>query len=173
MTIFKGLTMNYLIISFITADRPGIVDILSDLITKHKGNWQKSSLHQMSGVFAGVVEIAAAAENSQALSDELAALDGFKMQIEHTQQNQSAPEAVIILELTANDRAGIVQEISSTIHHQGGNLLKLVSTQEIAPHAGHELFKAKVTISANSKDINTMIVALENLADDLMVDISR
>ena len=80
--------MNHLIISFITADRPGIVEVLSDLITKHKGNWQKSSLHQMSGLFAGVIEIATAPENLSALSDELAALDGFKMQIEHAQQDK-------------------------------------------------------------------------------------
>jgi len=165
--------MNHLIISFITADRPGIVKVLSDLISKHKGNWEKSSLHQMSGVFAGVVEIAVTSENAQALIDELAALAGFKMQIEQVQQQQSTPESLLILELTANDRSGIVQEISSTIHQQGGNLLKLVSTQESAPHAGHELFKAKVTIAAEKKDIDAMIAALENLADDLMVDISH
>jgi glycine cleavage system regulatory protein len=48
-----------------------------------------------------------------------------------------------------------------------------VSTQESAPHAGHELFKAKITLSTNEKTIESMIDALENLADDLMVDISR
>ncbi|MBA6415903.1 amino acid-binding protein [Colwellia sp. 6M3] len=165
--------MNHLIISFMTADRPGIVKVLSDLISEHKANWEKSSLHQISGVFAGVVEIAVPAENATELADKLAILPGFKMQIEHVQQEVSAPETILVLELTANDRAGIVQEISSTIHHHGGNLLKLVSTQEIAPHAGHELFKAKVTISVDKNTIDTMIDALENLADDLMVDISR
>jgi len=165
--------MNHLIISFITADRPGIVKVLSDLISEHKANWKKSSLHQMSGVFAGVIEIAVPAENAENLADKLAELPGFKMQIEHVQQQASTPETLLVLELTANDRAGIVQEISSTIHHHGGNLLKLVSTQESAPHAGHELFKAKVTISADKNNIEPMIDALENLADDLMVDISR
>lgn len=165
--------MNHLIISFITADRPGIVKILSDLISQHKANWQESSLHQISGVFAGVIDIAVTPESSAALSSELAALPGFKMQIEQVQPNDSVPETLLVLELTANDRAGIIQEISSTIHHHGGNLLKLVSTQESAPHAGHELFKAKVTISTNKKDIDSMIDALENLADDLMVDIAR
>jgi glycine cleavage system regulatory protein len=165
--------MNHLIISFITADRPGIVKVLSDLISKHKANWQKSSLHHMSGVFAGVVEIAVPVENTATLSNELSALPSFKMQIEQVKKLESAPETLLVLELTANDRSGIVQEISSTIHHQGGNLLKLVSTQESAPHSGHELFKAKVTISADKNDIDSMIDALENLADDLMVDISR
>lgn len=167
--------MNHLIISFITADRPGIVDTLSNVISKHQGNWQKSSLHQMSGIFAGVVEIACPDNTAQLLSNELSALDNFKMQIEHATSAATSASAgtQVILELTANDRAGIVQEISSAIHSKGGNLLKLVSTQEIAPHAGHELFKAKVTIDVSNSDIDNMISALENLADDLMVDISR
>lgn len=165
--------MNHLIISFTTHDRPGIVKVLSDLISKHNANWQKSSLHHMSGIFAGVIEIAVAAENAQALSDDLEALAEFKMHIEHAEQNQTSPETIVILELTANDRSGIVKEISSAIHHQGGNLLKLVSTQESAPHSGHVLFKAKVTISTEKNSINDMITSLENLADDLMVDITR
>ncbi len=165
--------MNHLIISFITADRPGIVDTLSNVISKHQGNWQKSSLHQMSGMFAGVVEIACPDSSTSALSTDLADLEKFKIQIEQAAPAVSITEPQLILELTANDRAGIVQEISSTIHNNGGNLLKLVSSQESAPHAGHELFKAKVTIAANDSDIDKMISALENLADDLMVDISR
>jgi glycine cleavage system regulatory protein len=165
--------MSHLIISFITEDRPGIVDILSNVINKHHGNWQKSSLHQMSGIFTGVIEVSCTSERIQMLSNELASLEKFKMQIERAQHDSSTPEASIVLELTANDRVGIVQEISSTIHHHGGNLLKLISTQESAPHSGNELFKAKVTIAVNNKDVDNMIAALENLADDLMVDISR
>jgi glycine cleavage system regulatory protein len=75
--------------------------------------------------------------------------------------------------LTANDRTGIIQEISSIIHQQGGNLIKLVSQQSSAPHTGHELFKAKATISVDENTIESLICALEDLADDLMVDISR
>lgn len=165
--------MNHLVISFITPDRPGIVDTISNAISKHKGNWQKSSLNHMSGVFAGVIEIASAAENTKALTTELLALENFKMQLEQVKPIDSITETQLILELTANDRAGIVNEISSVIHHAGGNLLKLVSTQESAPYSGHELFKAKVTIATNSADVENMIKQLENLADDLMVDISR
>lgn len=165
--------MNHLIISFITADRPGIVKVLSDLISAHQANWQTSSLHNMSNVFAGVIEIAVPSENSTALSQALIALPDFKMQIEQVETLNSIPETLMVLELTANDRPGIVQEISSIIHQQGGNLLKLVSTQESAPHAGHKLFKAKAKVTLDKQDKDKMIDALENLADDLMVDISR
>ena len=171
--MLKGFTMNNLIISFITADRPGIVKTLSDLITQHKGNWKKSSLHQMSGVFAGVIEISVPAENSQALSDQLVGLTGFKMQVELVQHHDSTPATLLVLELTANDRVGIVQEISSVIHQQGGNLIKLISAQSSAPHTGQLMFKAKVQIAMKADNLDELINALEHIADDLMVDITK
>jgi glycine cleavage system regulatory protein len=78
-----------------------------------------------------------------------------------------------VLEITANDRAGIVQEVSSVIHHQSGNLIKLVSSRDSAAHSGQDIFKAKVQIAIADKSVDNLIAALENIADDLMVDISR
>ena len=165
--------MKQLVISFVGQDKPGLVDTLSNIITQHKGNWQASSMHQMSGLFAGVLEIAVADENADSLVTEIKALADIESVIKIADTSNSEQAASLILELTANDRAGIVQEISSVIHHQGGNLLKLVSTQESAAHSGHGLFKAKATLAVNEQDTDALIDALENLADDLMVDISR
>ncbi len=165
--------MNHLIISFISPDRPGLVDTLANIINQHQGNWQTSSLHYLSGYFSGVVEIAVASQQSKALIDKLQSIPGFKCLIEVTDAAPKANDNNIILELTANDRTGIVQEISSVIHHQGGNLLKLVSSQSSAPHSGQTLFKAKATIAVTQQSIDSLIDALEDLADDLMVDIAR
>lgn len=162
--------MKTLIISFITPDRPGIVDTLSDLIHGHKGNWQKSSLHHISGFFSGVIEIAIADKDIQPLTLELEKLSDFKMHIEQAGAPEKVAANQLVLELTANDRTGIIQEISSIIHKQNGNLLKLVSTQGSAAHTGQTIFKAKVTLTTNN-DIDSMITALENLTDDLVVDI--
>jgi len=165
--------MNHLVISFITKDRPGVVDLLSKVIKQHKGNWQTSSLHHLSGFFTGILEIAVANDQCEALTNAISSLPDFKIHIEQSSTEKSNSTADIVLELTANDREGIVQEISSVIHHQGGNMIKLVSTQDNAPHTGQALFKAKVTLSVNDKQTEGLINALENLADDLMVDISR
>jgi len=56
--------MNHLIISCIGPDKTGLVDTLSKIISKHEGNWQVSSLHHLSGFFAGVIEIAVASEKT-------------------------------------------------------------------------------------------------------------
>jgi glycine cleavage system regulatory protein len=165
--------MNHLVISCIGPDQPGLVETLSKIISKNQGNWQVSSLHHLSGFFAGVIEVAVASENSENLMSELKAISGLSCQIEMSEPNLPKEVSNLVLELTANDRTGIVQEVSSVIHHQSGNLIKLVSSQDSAAHSGQDIFKAKVQISIADKSIDDLIAALENIADDLMVDISR
>ncbi|WP_019030017.1 glycine cleavage system protein R [Colwellia piezophila] len=165
--------MNHLVISCIGPDQSGLVDTLSTIIAKHQGNWQVSSLHHLSGFFAGVIEVAVASEHSQDLITELKGINGLSCQIELAEPNLPKVTSNLVLEITANDRAGIVQEVSSVIHHQSGNLIKLVSSNSSAAHSGQDIFKAKVQIAIADKSIDDLISALEKIADDLMVDISR
>ena len=165
--------MNHIIITFIGPDRAGLVDTLSNVIEQHQGNWQTSSLHYLSGFFAGVIEISTGKEHAKALISALEAIPDLNTQIEIAKTANENDTADVVLELTANDRVGIVQEISSVIHQQGGNLLKLVSTQDSAPHSGQKMFKAKAQVSVNENDIDELVSSLENIADDLMVDVSR
>lgn len=165
--------MKHLIISFISIDRPGLVDAISNTVKEFKGNWQGSSLHNMSGFFAGVIEIAIEEKNSDSLISALNSIEGLESNIKIAGELTPKAQPSVTLELTANDRAGIVQEISSVIHHQSGNLLKVVSKTETAPHSGQNLFKAKVTVLINEQKIDDLIEAIEGLADDLIVDVSR
>jgi|TARA_B110000116_G_scaffold261864_1_gene266526 glycine cleavage system regulatory protein len=165
--------MNHLVISCIGPDQTGLVDTLSKIISKHQGNWQVSSLHHLSGFFAGVIEVAVASEKSESLISELKAISGLSCQIEMAKPNLPDVVSNLVLEITANDRAGIVQEVSSVIHHQSGNLIKLVSSKNSAAHTGQDIFKAKVQIDIDNKSVDDLINALEKIADDLMVDISR
>ncbi|PCH96409.1 MAG: amino acid-binding protein [Gammaproteobacteria bacterium] len=165
--------MNHIVISCIGPDQTGIVDTLSKVINQHQGNWQVSSLHHLSGFFAGVIEVAVDDNKTQALVSALKNIEGLNCQIKVAKSASEKVSTNLILELTANDRAGIVQEISSVIHQQGGNLIKLVSSQASAPHTGQLMFNAKVQVAMNEADVDELVSALEHIADDLMVDISR
>lgn len=165
--------MNYLVISCIGPDQTGLVDTLSKVINQHNGNWQVSSLHHLSGYFAGVIEVAVTEEQTKSLAEAIKAINGLSCQIEVAEPNLLPVESNLVLELTANDRAGIVQDVSSVIHQQGGNLVKLVSSQDSAAHSGQVMFKAKVQIAIADGHTDALIESLEQLADDLMVDISR
>lgn len=165
--------MQNIIISFISLDRPGLVDAISNVVRQHNGNWKSSSLHHMSGFFSGSIEIAVATDKSAQLVGALKEINGLESIIKIADNAQNVKQPSIILELTANDREGIIQEVSSVIHKQGGNLLKVVSKTEIAAHSGQELFKAKVTVAVDGQQIDELIDAIECLADDLIVDVSR
>ncbi len=165
--------MNHIVISCIGSDQAGIVETLSKIIKEHQGNWQVSSLHHLSGFFAGVIEVAVEKSKTQALISSLKNIENLHCQIEVAESVSEKVNTNLVLELTANDRAGIVQEISSVIHHQGGNLIKLISSQSSAAHTGQLLFNAKVQVAMNETDVDELVGALEHIADDLMVDITR
>lgn len=165
--------MKNLIISFISLDRPGLVDTISNVVRQHNGNWKSSSLHHMSGYFSGSIEIVVPESKSPLLMNALKEIDGLESIIKVADNAQDVKQPSIILELTANDREGIIQEVSSVIHKQGGNLLKVASKTEIAAHSGQELFKAKVTVAVDGQKVDELIDAIECLADDLIVDVSR
>jgi len=165
--------MKHLVISFMSPDRPGVVDSLANLINQQNGNWQNSSMHHLSGYFAGAIEIAIAENATDELITKIKAIPELETIIKISDTSLTEQTPSIVLELTANDRSGIIQEITAIVHQQGGNLLKLVSTKASAPHTGQDLFKAKVTLTVNENEVDELINTLENLADDLMVDISR
>lgn len=165
--------MNHLVISCIGPDKTGLVDTLSTIISKHQGNWQVSSLHHLSGFFAGVIEVAVESAHSASLINELKTISGLRCQIEMAEPDLASTAANLVLEITANDRAGIVQEVSSVIHHKDGNLIKLVSSTDSAAYTGQNIFKATVEIAINEDSIDALVSALEQIANDLMVDISR
>lgn len=165
--------MNHIVLSFIGPDKSGLVNTLSQTIKSHQGNWQTSSMHHLSGFFAGTIEIAVEQANCQALISALNAIDALKCQIELATPDTEHQKANLVLELTANDRSGIVQDISSVIHQQGGNLLKLVSTQDSAAYSGQLMFKAKAQVRVESTNIDNLVNAIEEIADDIMVDITR
>jgi glycine cleavage system regulatory protein len=165
--------MNHIVISCIGADKTGIVETLSNVINEYEGNWQVSSLHHLSGFFAGVIEVAVSKNNTQPLINALNNIESLNCQIEIALPASEKITANLVLDLTANDRVGIVQEISSVIHHQGGNLIKLISSQVSAPHTGQLMFNAKAQVAIDDTDVDSLVRTLENIADDLMVDIAR
>jgi len=161
------------VLSFIGQDQTGLVNTLSHTIQKHHGNWQTSSMHHLSGFFAGTIEISVDENNRQHLVTALNNIDALSCHIEVATPANKNQQANLVLELTASDRPGIVQDISSVIHQQGGNLIKLVSTQDSAPYSGQLIFKATAQVSINDEAIDSLISAIESITDDIMVDISR
>ena len=167
-----------LILTVIGADRPGLVGELSTAISSHGGNWLRSSMAQLGGKFAGIVEVAIVADKADALRDALGRLDGLKVSAESAAVQTSAPAGVansrrLKLALVGHDRVGIVREVSQVLANHAVNVESLETHTSSAPMSAAVLFHATAELTAApGLDAGALTRELERISHDLMVDIT-
>src|SRR5690606_33966118 len=163
----------HLVVTLIATDRPGIVEQIAEAVSRCEGNWLESSLSRLGGQFAGIllVEIGKAREDE--LRAALAALvdKGIRITVDQagSGDDRGQPGQRLLLSLVANDRRGIVGEISRVLARRHVNLDNLHNSTENAPMSGELLFHASADIvlppGLSREDLRD---ALEELSDDLM-----
>ena len=166
-----------LIITVVASDRPGIVQRLSDTILAHNGNWLESRLSRLCGQFAGIVHVAVVHERQDDLLESLQALadEGIQITVQHVQADAEIVdmETAISISVEANDRPGIVEEISSALARADVNVVQIDTACESASMAGYALFKAQLLVTLPEEfTVEQLEAALENVSDDLMTSIS-
>ena len=165
----------YMVITVIGADRPGLVELLARTLVAHNANWLESRMANLAGRFAGMVEADVPEENFDRLVAALERLqaDGLNVMVDSGLSGQDAGGfREVQLELTGQDRVGIVQEISSALARQGVSIEKLHTETESASWSGEALFRAWADLRVpDDLDMEALQQGLEVLADELMVDI--
>ncbi|WP_432453649.1 MULTISPECIES: glycine cleavage system protein R [unclassified Agarivorans] len=165
--------MKQLVVSVIGKDRPGIVDQLSTLVVKHHGNWLASRLTELAGQFTGILHIEVDDAHLSALCDDLNNQHGLLVNIAEGDHNDHAEQTQISINVTANDRVGIVQEVTQALNQLGVSLSKITTSVSSAPNWGGLIFTAQLQVPCADEQQRIAIQqSLESLADDLMVDFS-
>lgn len=164
-----------LVLTLIGEDKPGLVELLSQTVAAHEGNWLESRMSRMAGRFAGILRASVPATRAGALTEALAALEahGLRVVVERSDLDE-APVAVrrISLELVGADRAGIIRDISHALADRRINVDELLTECTSAPMSGEALFSARAKLRVPlDAPIDELFDALEAIADDLMVDI--
>jgi glycine cleavage system regulatory protein len=163
----------HLILTVIGDDRPGLVEELATAISTHGGNWLEASMAQLSGKFAGIVEVAVPAAEAAELKTTLSGLKGLKVSVETASSQKSALTGRrLSLSLVGHDRIGIVREVSQVLASHAVNVEDLQTRTSSAPMSAEILFHYEAELTA-APDFNAreLKAALEKLSDDLMVDI--
>lgn len=164
--------MQPLIISVIGKDKTGLVDALAKKVYQHGGNWQGSSFAHMAGMFTGFVEVLAPKENHESLIAALDALPELSVRSVSATNNDLKDTTELRLDIMGNDKTGIVQELTAVLNEFNLNIVNFDSTCESAPNWGSLMFKASAVIAVpEGFDEERLQRALENLANDLVVDI--
>ncbi len=162
-------------ITVIGADRAGLVELLAGAIANHGGNWERSHLAELAGTFAGVVLVTVPDGGVDGLTAELEAVESTGLL--HVSMTP-APAAAgptgtnrLQLKLVGQDHIGIVHEISHALAARSVSIEELETAVVPAPMGGM-LFEAEAMLAAPSDlPIDDVRIALEDLAQDLMVDL--
>lgn len=167
---------NAIVLTVIADDQPGIIRTVSKVLTNHSGNWTQSSMSTLAGQFAGILLVSLPSENTEACLAELESLRAQGLRV-ITHVSEAVPAVaetqVYKLDLLGNDRPGIVHEITALLANHGVSVKDLETRVESASMSGGDLFKAsaKLVVPAGL-DVYDLETELEDLANDLMVDIS-
>jgi glycine cleavage system regulatory protein len=164
-----------LVLTVIGPDRTGLVEALAERISAAGGNWEASRMAQLAGQFAGILLVTVDRARTDELVASLRGLGGAGLQVT-AQPSSGAPPAggtqQVFLELTGDDRVGIVRDVARILADHGVNVEELESMVLSAPMSGEPLFSAravlKVPTTVALADLRT---ALEALASELMVDL--
>lgn len=172
----SGAVHHAYVMTIIGADRPGLVELLSNVVAEHGGNWLESRLAHLGGQFAGVLRVQVPAEREVALCNALRALDteGLTVVVHADQPPPGDGERTLCtLEIVGHDRPGIVKQIARALAQFGVNVEELQTEVASAAMSGEMLFKARGRVSLPpGGEVAALRSTLESIAADLLVDVS-
>lgn len=164
-----------LVLTVISADKPGLVESVAHTISRHGGNWLESRMSRMAGQFAGILLVNIAEDKVEPLRIDLEGLTslGINVQVAISGQAEQPEQHLLRLNLVGNDRPGIVHEVSGVLARHGVNVEELTTECAPAPMSADVLFKAEARLGVYPQtDLAALRNDLENLADDLMVELA-
>ena len=168
-----------LVISFIGTDRPGLVRRITDVVTRHHGNWQESSMR--ANRFAGIAIVAVADENFAELKHQLENIDDIAMLVEAAGQEatQEPTQALrqqkirlLKLNIIGPDRPGILHDVTLALEKNVINVTQMETRVSHAAMSGEVTFSADASIEIPlAMDLDDIGAQLDQVADNLGVDI--
>ena len=109
-------------------DRTGLVEALARKLAAIGANWEESRMARLAGQFAGILLVTCDAGKTDELASAVRDVGGLQVTVHRT---AAAPPPVasrrLRLELTGQDRAGIVRDVSRLLLELGVNIEELES----------------------------------------------
>lgn len=164
-----------LVISAIGADRPGLVDKLSNIIYTHDLNIEDSRMTVLGGEFAILLLVSgdpSSLETLQAQSGEIEQTLNMSLLIKPTTETVSSGNIIpYAVEVSSLDHPGIVHKITSFFSRQNINIINLQTERYSAPHTGSPMFALHMTIGIPAEtNISKLRDAFMDFCDDINLD---
>lgn len=151
----------YLVISALGQDKPGIVEQLSKVILELGGNIIESRMSILGGEFALMLLISGDTATIEDLQQQLTALEqrlSLTIISRVTQEPLAAPLQSAHIHVSAMDHPGIVHRVTEFFSQQQINIKSLETTTSPAPHTGSPMFSLEAELQT-SRSLKEMALA--------------
>jgi glycine cleavage system regulatory protein len=164
-----------LVFTFVGADKPGLVEKLSQTVAAHGGNWLESRMSELAGQFAGIVKVEVKSEQAAALRTALLALSEQQLSVvvaDSLAEQSEGNYRTLRLEIVGQDRPGIMREVSHALAARRISVSEMNTSITSAPMSGDPLFEAVAQIHVpQALDLDELRAQLDTIAEALTVSI--
>jgi len=164
-----------LVLTILGPDRTGLVESVSDRIAAIDGNWEESRMARLAGQFAGILLVTVDATRTDQLVASLRGLESAGLQITVRPTARVTPDAGmhVRLEVTGQDRPGIIRDVSHVLAERSINVEEIESEVTSAAMSGEHMFAARARLFAPpGTDLADLRARLERLAGELIIDLA-
>ena len=170
---------NYLVISAIGQDRPGIVDEVSAFIFAHQCNVEDSRMAVLGGDFALIMLVSGQQNDVKKLADHLpeledkSALTIVSRSAASPATSRALPIVPYNLKAVGMDHTGIVHNIAHLLAGMNINVEAAETSTSHAPETGAPIFSMHMKLAAPADlDAENIRSELTKLGQELNVDIT-
>ena len=164
-----------MVFTFVGADKPGLVEKLSQTVATHGGNWLESRMSELAGQFAGIVKVEVGKDQAAALRTALLALCEPQFSVvvaESASESHAGNFRQLRLTIVGNDRPGIMREVSHALAARNISVSEMDTSITSAPMSGDLLFEAVARIQVpQALDLDELNAQLDTIANALTVHI--
>ncbi len=141
---------NYLVITAIGNDRPGIVDDLSRVMLDHELNIEDSRMSVLGGEFAVILMVSGneeAIDQIQSQQQQLEQALELNLLIKPTHARHPAQNAIpYSIKVVGMDHPGIVNRLAQFLSQHRINIENMETESYPAPHTGTPMFAVNMTV---------------------------
>lgn len=159
------------IAAFVGISSPDLIKRLASVTHEEGGKWLVSKINYLDNNISAVIKIEVPTAHKKAVQDYFASQDDllvtFTDALETIIENQHTQ-----LKVDAEDRAGIVNDISNILQKESVELIDMDSHRIGVPANGTSVFTATLSLKLPiSTNINDLAAEIEALSNDMVVTI--
>ncbi|MGL6260263.1 glycine cleavage system protein R [Vibrio sp. WXL103] len=161
------------IVNFAGKAQPSTIKQLAAVTHENGGKWLTSKVNFIDEHVAAVIKVEVPRANESVVKDAFQAHPGLMVQIEDSVDHSSKTDTIHQVRLDANDRAGIVNEITHILDAKGISILDMDCNRVFVASGGgisSSLFSANMALKlAPELSIEDVTKDLEMLSEDTRV----